>query len=377
MIDEQVVRIVVDPGMVKLPPEMQALKDNIDARQRSERDAGNQAHWNGATYAVDGLSVQRLGIDESPGVTLRLKSTDYFTFLATQQLDHQLPDGTTVRAKYLDPFRPTQTPDFMCSSFGSYVVVVTADGLAVATRRSEYVGAFPGYWDVSANEALSRSLDSHGRTPPSLYEVARRGLLEELGPDRTEYRLELLAFCIDRATTNGAASSRLSFTTSPPSASPTGSPMALPTSGNIKPSILSHSRPPTLCAISYIRSGAALGPLSGLPPSTSPLFANMAAPASNATLPAHCDPAASHSRVAEGLPEASCDVVRFVEAVASMVYEFVGDHIVLRIRTHYISHVPSLSCPGKRHGETRARRQKRTLTAGSNEQSSRPGAKHS
>jgi hypothetical protein len=85
----------------------------------------------------------------------------------------------------------------MCASFGIYVAVVTADNLAIFSKRSQAVGAFPGLWDASANEALSRSLDFHGRTPPNLYDVARRGLLEELGLDHAEYRLELLAFNID------------------------------------------------------------------------------------------------------------------------------------------------------------------------------------
>lgn len=88
----------------------------------------------------------------------------------------------------------------MSSSFGVYVAVVTADEMVVTAKRSADVGAFPGRWDASANEALSRSLDSHGRTPPSLYDVARRGLYEELALDRSEYRLELLAFDLDRGT---------------------------------------------------------------------------------------------------------------------------------------------------------------------------------
>ena len=50
------------------------------------------------------------------------------------------------------------------------------------------------------NEALSRSLDSQGRTPPRLYDVARRGLLEELGLEGSEYLLELLAFDVDKRT---------------------------------------------------------------------------------------------------------------------------------------------------------------------------------
>lgn len=200
VIDEQAVRVLVDPAMVTLPDDIAQLRRDIAEQQDQRRRAGLHAHWNGPSYAVVGLSIERAGIDEAPGVCLRLKCTDYYTFLATQQLGTVLPSGTTVREKYLDPYPATRTPDFMSSSFGAYVAVVTADDHLVVTKRSSEVGAFPGLWDASANEALSRSLDSRGRTPPSLYDVARRGLHEELALDPAEYRLELLAFNLDRST---------------------------------------------------------------------------------------------------------------------------------------------------------------------------------
>jgi hypothetical protein len=200
VIDEQAVRVIVDPHEVDLPRDLALIRQEVLDQQSERHLSGHHAHWNGRTYAVAGLTVQRLGIDESPGATLRLRGTDYFTFLATQQLDRELPDGTTLRQKYLDPYPPTEAPDFMSTSFGTYVAVVTADNLAVFSKRSKSVGVFPGIWDASTNEALSRSLDSHGRTPPSLYQVARRGLVEELALEPHEYRLELLAFNLDRNT---------------------------------------------------------------------------------------------------------------------------------------------------------------------------------
>jgi hypothetical protein len=200
VIDEQAVRVMVDPTDVILPDDVARLRQEVIEQQDTRRQAGLQGHWNGPSYAVVGLSIERNGIDESPGACLQLRSADYFTFLATQQLDRELDDGQTLRAKYLDPCPPTRPPDFMSASFGVYVAVITADDMVVFAKRSTNVGAFPGCWDASANEALSRSLDSHGRTPPSLYDVARRGLHEELGLDRAEYRLELLAFNIDRGT---------------------------------------------------------------------------------------------------------------------------------------------------------------------------------
>jgi hypothetical protein len=200
VIDEQAVRVIIDPQKVKLPDDIALLRQEVIKRQGERRARGQHAHWNGRTYAVAELAVQRLGIDESPGVSLRLKSTDYYTFLATQQLDRELADGTTLRQKYLEPYPPTKAPEFMSTSFGTYVAVITADNLVIFSKRSDTVGVFPGLWDSSVNEALSRSLDSHGRMPPSLYNVARRGLHEELALEPSEYRLELLAFDVDRKT---------------------------------------------------------------------------------------------------------------------------------------------------------------------------------
>jgi hypothetical protein len=74
---------------------------------------------------------------------------------------------------------------------------VTSDLLLVIQKRAQGVGSQPGTWSSSANEAVSRHLDSHGRTAPDLYDVMRRGIAEELSIDKSEYHLEMLAFTID------------------------------------------------------------------------------------------------------------------------------------------------------------------------------------
>jgi hypothetical protein len=136
-------------------------------------------------------------IDESPEICLRLAHGDYYTFLASQQFDRRFADGSTLRSRYLDPNDPRAAPAFMCCSFGTNVAVVTSDNLLVVQRRAQCVGSQPGTWSSSANEALSRQLDSRGRTAPNLYDVMRRGIAEELSISQSEYHLEMLAFNID------------------------------------------------------------------------------------------------------------------------------------------------------------------------------------
>ncbi|MFK0252189.1 hypothetical protein [Streptomyces sp. NPDC090445] len=177
-----------------LPEEMAPWRDEIE-EQESARDGGGA--WNGPRYAVDEVSVSRSPLEEQPEVRLRLRPTDYFTFLAAQQLDRRLPDGTTPRGRYLDPGDPLTAPAFLQCSFGVNVAVVTADHLLAVTRRADSVRTGTGLWNSSVNEGLSRHLDSAGRNAPDLHEVARRGMREELSLEPHEYTLSLLAFVLD------------------------------------------------------------------------------------------------------------------------------------------------------------------------------------
>lgn len=200
VIGEHAVRVIVEPDDVELPPELKKWKSELIEANHRAQIAGSHYFWNGLSYAVCGLSIARSGVDEAPQIALRLKGADYFTFLTTQQLDRAFEDGSTPRSRYVEPFDLVDLPDFMCSSFGAYVAVVTSDDLLICSKRSANLGAFPGCWDGSVNEALSRSLDSRGRTPPSLYDLARRGLSEEMSLDSNEYRLEMLAIVVDEST---------------------------------------------------------------------------------------------------------------------------------------------------------------------------------
>jgi hypothetical protein len=148
-------------------------------------------------YAVTGFSVGRTPIDERPEVALRLIGSDYFTFLAGQQLDRRFADGTTPRSRYVTEQSGRAATGFLCSSFGTNVAMVTADNALIIQLRASNVGSQPETWSSSANEALSATLDSRGRTAPDLYEVMRRGIDEELSIDPAEYRLELMAFTFD------------------------------------------------------------------------------------------------------------------------------------------------------------------------------------
>ncbi|MFC9705083.1 hypothetical protein ACFTWD_30820 [Streptomyces sp. NPDC056943] len=192
------VHVQVLEGDAELPDEMVEWRDEIEAEENRAAEAGERRPvWNGPRYAVESVEVSRTALDEQSEVHLRLRPTDYYTFLAAQQLDRRLPDGTTPRGRYLDPDAPLTSPAFLQCSFATNIAVVTADHLLVVSRRSDRVRMAPGLWNSSVNEGLSRHIDSAGRNAPDLHSVARRGMREELAIEPHEYTLTLLAFVLD------------------------------------------------------------------------------------------------------------------------------------------------------------------------------------
>ncbi|MEV8319943.1 hypothetical protein AB0Q95_37880 [Streptomyces sp. NPDC059900] len=182
---------------IELPSDMVAWRAEIEAQSEQLRAEGRTPLWNGPRYAVESFDVSRTALDEQPEVHLRLRPTDYYTFLAAQQLDRRLADGTTPRSRHLDPDDPLRAPAFLQCSFAVNVAVVTADEMLVVSRRSDRVRMAPGVWNSSVNEGMSRHIDSSGRSAPDLHAVARRGMREELALEPHEYSLELLAFVLD------------------------------------------------------------------------------------------------------------------------------------------------------------------------------------
>ncbi|MEW2500937.1 hypothetical protein AB0878_10685 [Amycolatopsis sp. NPDC047767] len=194
-IAESDVHVLVTPRAVSLPPVVANLREKLREEQKYRRKRGLEHHALLSRYAVHDFVVNRRGPEELPEVTIHFVHSDYLTFLASQQLDELLPGGDTLRSLYLDGRDPQDTPDFMRSSFGLNIAVVTADGWLVVARRSGRVGVGKGEWNSSANEGLQRELDGkHG--PPNLFRAAERGLKEELRLRPDHYDLKLLAFAV-------------------------------------------------------------------------------------------------------------------------------------------------------------------------------------
>ncbi len=195
-IAEERVRVLVTPQPVELPAEVAAWRAEIEREQLRRYREGRPHQWLGLRYAVEDLVISRVPPLESPAVTLRLKHSDYYTFLAAQQLDRAFRDGSTLRVRYLDGTDPFDVPDFLRSSFGLNAAVVTADDWLVVARRSDRTGVGRGQWNSSANEGLDRRLDGKDGAPPNLFRAMARGLREELRLDPDQHETRLLAFAV-------------------------------------------------------------------------------------------------------------------------------------------------------------------------------------
>lgn len=199
----EAINIQVLDEEIALPEDMAPWRAEIEAEEARRSEAASNGGiptvraWNGPRYAVEDVEISRSALDEHAEVRLRLRPTDYYTFLAAQQLDRRLPDGTTPRSRYLNPDEPLAAPAFLQCSFAVNIAVVTADHLLVVGQRADGVRMAPGLWNSSVNEGLSRHIDSAGRSAPDLHDVARRGMREELSLEPSEYTLTLLAFVLD------------------------------------------------------------------------------------------------------------------------------------------------------------------------------------
>ncbi|MFJ1699531.1 translation initiation factor 2 [Streptomyces sp. NPDC088252] len=202
-IQEDNVRVYFDPDtFVHVPEEVLRWRQEIEDEQRTQAVSGAARRWNHPRFALETIAVTRSDEYEDPIVELRFSPTDYFTFLASQQLDRSLEEGEgaglTLREHYLDGADPVTVNGFLSSSFGVNVIVIMGkDNKMLFSRRSATVGGNADRWNSSANEGLSGKHDLKDGVP-DLFGAARRALREELAVQEEDISgMELLSFGLD------------------------------------------------------------------------------------------------------------------------------------------------------------------------------------
>jgi nucleoside phosphorylase/tetratricopeptide (TPR) repeat protein len=193
-IREENIHVELDPHEVMLPAELDPWRRELLVKMREQRS------WNAHVYAVVKATANIDAHDGEPRISLTVRHSDYLNVHTARQLDRSLPDGSTLRKRYLRGGPSFNIPDFMSSGVCAHVAVVTADDFLVVSRHHRSIEYMPQSWREPVAEMMNR-VRVEDVEPPSLHATARRGLAEELSLRRDQYGLHLLAFGLTRSLT--------------------------------------------------------------------------------------------------------------------------------------------------------------------------------
>lgn len=196
--DASLLQTRLKEGQVPLPEQFARIKRKVEKEQIERKRRGEQHVWNGPLFALVKYVTFRTPHEESLGLILTFQRSDYYSFQATTV--H--PDATELRNNLLEEWSVTDQPiPFLAQGFGVSLVVKSQDEKIILTRRLSNVGVRPNELDVSIVEGLhsQKDIQSNPVCPVDLYNVARRGLREELGlsDDVCNIEVQLLGFGVD------------------------------------------------------------------------------------------------------------------------------------------------------------------------------------
>lgn len=193
-----------DPTPLELRDDCEERKQLIEQEQQEKEKAdGTREFFNGPTVALAGVGRGQIGPIEEPFLVLRIRPSDYYTFLATS---YSVNDYTTdengnqvlVRDKYLkniDFHEPL--PEF-ASALAINLSLITSDGyIVVAKRSSEGIGGYAGYIAPAINECINPVADRSASGTVSAFAAARRGASHELNIDISKEEVSFFTLGVD------------------------------------------------------------------------------------------------------------------------------------------------------------------------------------
>ncbi|GHO70497.1 hypothetical protein KSC_093890 [Ktedonobacter sp. SOSP1-52] len=162
---------------------MAERRAEIERREEEKRARGELYYWNEANYKLLSLTQG----EDAP--ELCFGATDYYTRLALHELYREVTDERE-RLRY-------------CSNtFGVSLLIETRDQHLIFAQRSQRVGVYAGYYNISLSEGLSLVDGVDGRGP-DLAGCGRRGIFEEYGiAEKQIEELTCLGLGIDRSYTS-------------------------------------------------------------------------------------------------------------------------------------------------------------------------------
>lgn len=192
-----------DPTPLVLSADRQLKKQQIEESQAKLAKAnGSRLYHNGPTLALAGFARGQIGDMEESLLILRVRPSDYYTFLATaMSLDEtiRIEHGktTTVREKYLCNIRyDLPVPEF-ASALAVNLTVITSDGFIIVSKRAPEVSGYAGYLSPAINECVNPASDRGANGTISLLATAQRGASYELNIEITESEVVFFTLGVD------------------------------------------------------------------------------------------------------------------------------------------------------------------------------------
>ncbi len=170
-------------------------REEIEKEQEKLHKEGKAFSWNGDVLTLQKFLISRFGDEENQSLEMWFHLTDYYTFMATNEIMEQ----KDMQEKIVTDPNWNQPIPTICNSVGVNLAVVTEDEYLILTKRSSDVASYKDLYHISMNEGLNRALDRNIHNPaPDIYRCAIRGLAEELGvSDISTEQISLLSFGVD------------------------------------------------------------------------------------------------------------------------------------------------------------------------------------
>ncbi len=166
--DEQHFKLDYNPEKTKkIPVDVsEGITETIARKEEEARRTGG-SFFDGQLVGVYGLRVENeiLEIDAYP--------TTYFTYVGSNQsLDKQLPDGKTIREKYIED--PRNLDDILANPIGVSAITITDDDMCFYAKRSEKLGTFPNRYGIAPAGFMERN-DLIDGVPSPFATIKREG----------------------------------------------------------------------------------------------------------------------------------------------------------------------------------------------------------
>jgi len=220
---EEDIEVELNDKRVPLPPEIEAVRQQLFKERELAIRKGQEYPWPGVTFGIESFTEQRMPLTEKGKLYFTLKPTDYFVFKAIQDnLDKKILRDNfgrpqSPRERYLSELNPFVPVPEMAQSISATVVLLCQDRgkqVALLAQRSQRVATGKDVFVLSVNETPKRkptSLelkfledvprerlepDTNG-VPNPFFNALARGTVEEIGIELPKSAFKILTFGLE------------------------------------------------------------------------------------------------------------------------------------------------------------------------------------